>query len=177
MENKSNVTSSIPRLPLILEDQLPEEEALVDNNQQSAKKAIKILEANDSTFKSLKSSEKKNLIIAFATKDKIVYGKAFDIIKVENGANVNFSDINDIEKNIKNIIVCEIKSTRKNLKRTNFEGYFFGLSTAELLVAQNLKENYRFVFVNINTREVMELTLKKLFEKAKGIYPQWSISF
>ncbi len=82
-----------------------------------------------------------------------------------------------ISLNMRNIIICEIKSTNKRIRRENFQGYFFGLTTAELLVAQNLKNNYRFIFVNINTKEIMELTLKQIFEKAKGIYPQWSISF
>ena len=171
---KKDLSLPIP----IISDALPDNDALVDNNQRTAKKAVKILVAKDNNiYKDLSAAEKRNLVIAFAFKDKIVYGKAFDLVKLENKASVDFSDINDIQQKIKNIIVCEIKSTNKKTKRDNFEGYFFGLSTAELLVAQNLKSNYRFIFVNVLTEDILELTLKQIFEKAKGIYPQWSISF
>ena len=36
---------------------------------------------------------------------------------------------------------------------SSFGGYFFSLSTAELLVAQNLGNRYRFAFVNTRTRK------------------------
>jgi hypothetical protein len=164
-------------LPIKLFETPDASDELIENNQQSAKKAIKILVDHDKSFIYLTGQQKRNLVTAFASKDKIVYGRAFDIIKLENEVTVNFNDIHDIIKKIKNIIVCEIKSTRKEGKRTGFAGHFFGLSTAELLVAQNLKGNYKFIFVNINTEEKMELTLNQIFVKAKGIYPQWSISF
>ena len=59
----------------------------------------------------------------------------------------------------------------------DFRRYFFSLSTAELLVAQNLGERYRFAFVNTRTRTFVELTLQEIFARARGIYPMWSIQF
>ena len=156
----------------------PDWDELISNNQQSAKLAIKILlEESGNVYKVLSAREKKNLIMAFVMDNRIIYGKAFDIIKINNSSLIDFSDVNSIFSNIESIVVCEIKSTRKKTKKEKFEGYFFGLTTAELLVAQNLKENYKFIFVNINTRDILELTLQEVFKKAKGIYPQWSISF
>jgi hypothetical protein len=67
--------------------------------------------------------------------------------------------------------------TKKENIDDSFSGYFFGLTTAELLVAQNLGDRYRFIFVNTVTGHTLELKLNELFAKAKGIYPQWSISF
>ena len=89
-------------------------------------------------------------------------------------------DLNDIESaidNIQHITLLEVKSTRKENIDGNFSGYFFGLTTAELLVAQNLGDRYRFIFVNTVTGQTLELKLNEIFAKAKGIYPQWSISF
>jgi len=70
-----------------------------------------------------------------------------------------------------------VKSSGKENVGSDFSGYFFGLTTAELLVAQNLGDKYRFIFVNTLTSQYMELKLNEIFAKAKGIYPQWSISF
>jgi hypothetical protein len=45
------------------------------------------------------------------------------------------------------------------------------------LVAQNLREQYKFAFVNIKTEDFLELSLAEVFTKAIGIYPTWSIKF
>jgi hypothetical protein len=51
------------------------------------------------------------------------------------------------------------------------------LTAAEVLVAQSLKEQFRFLFVNTVTGSFLELRLNEVFAKARGIYPTWSISF
>lgn len=89
-------------------------------------------------------------------------------------------DLNDIEavkNNLRYITLIEVKSTNRENVDSNFSGYFFGLTTAELLVAQNLGDKYRFIFVNTLNGECLELKLNEIFAKARGIYPQWSISF
>lgn len=69
-----------------------------------------------------------------------------------------------------------IKSTKKH-RGEDFRGYFFGLTAAEVLVAQSLKDQFRFIFVNTVTGSFLELKLNEVFSKARGIYPTWSISF
>jgi hypothetical protein len=61
--------------------------------------------------------------------------------------------------------------------KKDFSGYFFDLTTAELLVAQSLKNYFKFAFVNTVTKEYMEMTLNQVFAKSKGIYPKWAIRF
>jgi len=119
--------------------------------------------------------QKQRLLIAFAKKNKVIYGKAFDIVKELSPIDVN--DQSDIEANLKKIVLYEIKSTNKSVVTPEFGKYFFSLSTAELLVAQNLRDHYKFAFVNTLTAEHLELTLAEIFAKAKGIYPSWSIMF
>lgn len=59
----------------------------------------------------------------------------------------------------------------------DFRGYFFALTTAELLVSQSLGKQFGFAFVNTVTGDHMELTLQQLFARSRGIYPTWSIKF
>jgi hypothetical protein len=66
--------------------------------------------------------------------------------------------------------------TKKN-EQDDFPGHFFSLSTAELLVAQSLKKQFRFAFVNVVSEGFLDLSLTEIFGKAKGIYPTWNISF
>jgi len=103
------------------------------------------------------------------------YSKAFDLVRCDVG--VNYDDVDDIRKNLNKIVIYEIKSTNKISVKADFSGYFFSISTAELLTAQNLGERYRFAFVNTISKTYFDLSLKDIFVKAKGIYPAWSIQF
>jgi hypothetical protein len=145
------------------------------SSQQTAKKAAEFLAKQDPLVRVPTKKEKTNLLIAFAQKNKVIYGNAFDVVRL--GKNIDLNDIESVIDNIQHITLLEVKSTRKENIDENFSGYFFGLTTAELLVAQNLGDRYRFIFVNTVTGHTLELKLNEIFAKAKGIYPQWSISF
>jgi hypothetical protein len=79
-----------------------------------------------------------------------------------------------VQQRVDDIVLCEVKSTKRALDE-NFSGYFFGLSTGELLVAQSLGTNFEFALVNTETRVVKILTLKQLLGRAKAIYPAWCL--
>ncbi len=143
--------------------------------QQTAKKAIALLIKKDSRFHEPDKKQRTNLSVAFARKNMILYGRAFDIIKLKK--KINLDDGEKVFKNIDSILVYEIKSTANKDVGKNFENYFFSLSTAKLLVAQSLNDRFRFVLVNILTKETQDLTLKKFFKKVRKIYPTWSVSF
>jgi len=145
------------------------------NEKQTANKAVQILLTKDKGFKLLNSSEKKKLAIAFTSKNMVIYGKAYDIIQCKK--KIDFSDVKEIERNLDSIIVYEIKSTNRKDIKPNFNGYFFDLTTAELLVAQSLKNHFKFIFVNTITKEFTILNLNQVFAKSKGIYPKWAIRF
>jgi hypothetical protein len=106
--------------------------------------------------------------------EKIVYGKAFDVVRLTG--KVDSDSLEDVEAKLAQILFCEIKSTKQDFD-DEFRGYFFGISAAEVLVAQNLKEQFRFIFVNTITGAHLELKLNEVFARARGIYPTWSISF
>ena len=82
-----------------------------------------------------------------------------------------------MRKNLRFLKVCDIKSTSNKNVREDFGRHFFSISTAGLLTAQSLREQYRFIFVNTLNHAVLDLSLKGIYETAKGIYPSWSIQF
>jgi hypothetical protein len=116
--------------------------------------------------------QKLNLLVAFAKKGKVVYGRAFDIVKLSGP--VTLDDLSEVEKNLNRVTIFEIKSTRKILK-ADFSAFFFSLTGAEVLVAQSLKKQFKFALVNTTTTEHLEMDLAEIFARAKGIYSGWSI--
>lgn len=144
------------------------------SGQKTAKKAAAILVAKKSGFIIPSARQKQHLLVAFAKKGKVIYGKAFDIVRVSGS--VDLDDLADVEEKLHKVTIFEIKSTRKKV-RSDFSSYFFALTAAEVLVAQSLKDQFKFVLVNTTTGEHLEMNLKNVFARAKGIYPTWSISF
>jgi hypothetical protein len=145
-----------------------------ESGQRTAKKAAALLVARQDGFIIPTAKEKLNLLVAFAKKGKVIYGKAFDVVRLAR--HVNLSDLAAVEANLDSITVCEIKSTRKNLK-SDFSKFFFALTGAEVLVAQSLKRQFKFLLVNTRTGQYREMDLGQIFARAKGIYPTWSIAF
>jgi hypothetical protein len=144
------------------------------SRNQTAKRAASILLRSNSGFVVPTARQKRLLLVEFARRNLIVYGKAFDVVKLSGAVDLN--DASDVERNIDSIVLCEIKSTNRKLPQ-DFKGYFFALTTAELLVAQNLKKRFKFILVNTSTAKYTELTLQELFRRARGIYPTWSVMF
>jgi hypothetical protein len=147
---------------------------ILKSGNTTAAKAARLLVAKNLGYVIPTGRQKKNLVVAFAKKDMIVYGKAFDILHLKRA--VNLDSLDDVESRLDDILVCEIKSTNQEFA-DDFRGYFFALTAAEVLVAQSLKTRFRFIFVNIATGKHLELPLNQVFAKARGIYPTWSISF
>jgi hypothetical protein len=140
----------------------------------TARRAAEILAGKGLGFAVPTAKQKKNLVVAFAKRDMIVYGKAFDIVRLSGQVDLN--DLAEVERHLQQLTLYEIKSTVKEC-RDDFGGHFFSLTAAEILVSQSLREQFKFVFVNVQTGNHLELSLSQMFARAKGIYPGWSISF
>jgi hypothetical protein len=143
--------------------------------QRTAKLATEILVESGSGFIVPSAAQRKAILIAFVQAGYIIYGKAFDVVKTT--AHFDLADPMDVGRHLDAIVIYEVKSTNKERVPQDFRHYFFSLSTAELLVAQNLGSRYRFAFVNVRTRTHIELSLTEVFARARGIYPTWSIQF
>jgi|GEM_PF-503587 len=145
-----------------------------ESGQFTAKRASAILVAKKVGFVVPTGTQRQNLLVAFAKRGRVVYGRAFDILKLSRAVDLN--SIEAVEANLDAITVYEIKSTKKSLPK-NFSGFFFAISAAEALVAQSLKQQFKFAFVNTVTGDYLELSLKEIFARSRGIYPTWSIMF
>jgi hypothetical protein len=151
------------------------EAALVEaSRNQTANRAARILASKGVGFVVPTAKQKRILLVEFARCNLVLYGKAFDILKLLRP--VDLDDVEEVRKNLEAILICEIKSTSNALPE-DFKGYFFALTAGEMLVAQSLKKRFRFVFVNTTTGSFLELSLPELLAKARGVYPTWSISF
>ena len=161
-------------LPKVVDVTLPPSVLNTDSGSATAKKAALFLAGKKFGYVVPTAAQKRNLVVACAKQDLIVYGKAFDVLRLTGEVNLDSPD--EVEAKLAQIVICEIKSTKQNLA-DDFRGYFFGLTAAEVLVAQSLKDQFRFIFVNTITGNFLELKLNEVFAKARGIYPTWSISF
>jgi hypothetical protein len=144
------------------------------SRNKTAQKAARILLESNSGFVVPNASQKLLLLIELAKRNVVIYGKSFDILKLSE--DVNLDDPAAIRHNLEKITFCEIKSSSRVLP-SDFKGYFFALTGAELLVAQNLKTKFKFVLVNVKSGKHIELSLQELLGRARGIYPTWSIMF
>ena len=112
----------------------------------------------------LSSKEKDNLLLAFIKKCVPVHKKAFDLVRTTS--KINFSDENDIMKNLKNITFIELKSTESS-KDSKFSGHFFGLTVNQMSMGQTFKDQYRFIFLDIKNNNILEMDLKKLYSRMR----------
>jgi fumarate hydratase class II len=61
--------------------------------------------------------------------------------------------------------------------KPDLKGYLFNITAAELLVAQSLGQQFRFVFVNTLSGEYQEMSLNEVFARSRAMYPAWHIRF
>ena len=130
------------------------------NLQEKAKKIL----LRKKEYRELTNSEKNNLILVFAENGKVIHKRAFDLVRIKK--EIDFSDKKSIEKNLSSITLIEMKATDRDLDK-NFSKYFFGITMRELILAQSFKKQYRFIFVNVNSRYTLELGLPEVFAKIK----------
>ncbi|MBC7369886.1 MAG: hypothetical protein H7343_24235 [Undibacterium sp.] len=106
-------------------------------NQITAKRAAAILVTTNTGFIIPTARQKQNLLVAFAKRNMVIYGKAFDIVRLSGKVDLN--RLADVERSLSKITIFEIKSTKKPL-HADFRKHFFSLTAAEMLVAQSLKK-------------------------------------
>jgi len=125
---------------------------------ENAKAAAAILVAKKAGFIIPTGRQRQNLLVAFAKRGKVVYGKAFDVVKL-SGLWIWTTWPKSKSTGASNCF--EIKSSRKKL-RSDFSGYFFALTAAEVLVAQSLKKQFGFVLVTPEPASIWEMSLSEI---------------
>lgn len=160
--------------------QLISAEPARQGGKQTAEKAKTWLieQRSERGYRGIDRQERVRIAQAFAAHNKVVYGQAFDLVRVKEGAQVNFAHLEALTESVgrQDVVLIEVKATRVSRAGTgHFGGHFFSISTAELLVAQSLGDLYRFAFVDTETQEAYEVSLQQVYGRAKAIYPTWSI--
>jgi hypothetical protein len=153
---------------------IPDEKPPKASGRATAELAGRILEKKGCGFVVPSPELRQALLMECARRGYAIYAKAFDVIKITD-SNIVVSEL-DPAKHFDSLLICEVKSTNRPLS-PSWSGYFFSLSTAELLIAQSLQEKFRFVFVNTTTEAYLEMGLIDIFKRARAIYPSWSIRF
>lgn len=84
------------------------------------------------------------------TKD---YGhQSFDAIMLPNAGHIVCED--NIGNHLNDIVLVEMKTTKKPIKDANLHGFFFGATEREFKLAEKLGDRYRFAFVVLNDNNV-----------------------
>lgn len=147
----------------------------ITHGHQTARRAIRVLLDKNIGFHEPSRIERDALLVGFAMHRRILYGAAFDVIQLSRP--VDLADPEAIAENIDAIAVYEIKSTNRQALKADLKGYFFNITAAELLVAQSLGAQYRFLFVNTLTGVYQEMSLNEVFARSRAMYPAWHIRF
>lgn len=142
---------------------------------RTAQRAVEMLLATDPQYRCPTRRERDAMLVAFAKHRKVLYGAAFDVVRIEG--ELDLADTDAVAAAIDRITICEVKSTNRPMIASDLKGYFFNITAAELLTAQSVGERYRFVFVNTLTGEHQEMRLNDVFGRARAMYPAWHIRF
>lgn len=146
-----------------------------DNGHRTARRAVDLLCQQDGRFRIPSRAERAALMVAFAHRQQSLHAAAFDAIWSAEA--LDLSDPGRLLARLDEIKICEIKSTNQAKLGEDLKGYFFNITSAELLTAQSLGANYRFIFVNTTSGQYQEMSLSEVMARARAMYPAWHIRF
>jgi hypothetical protein len=106
-------------------DPLPVLEANSKGSGSSTSKlAMAMLTQGDASFRQPTRVQRRNLAMAFAADEKILYGRAFDALRVPDGVDIDLDDLKSVESNLAHLVLYEVKSTNRQNLGEDFRGYF-----------------------------------------------------
>lgn len=121
--------------------------------------------------------QRKNLVEAYARVGKEVRAKGFDLIKESDSKTIGNPD--QLAEAVDNITLFELKTAgkeRKSIVKENWSGLGFTLTGAEKHNAEVLKDNFKFIFLNLKNGALRECKLDDFFSSgAANTYPTWSV--
>tara|TARA_R110000824_G_scaffold256238_1_gene445263 strand:+ start:325 stop:795 length:471 start_codon:yes stop_codon:yes gene_type:complete len=123
------------------------------------------------------SKQRKNVLNAFKAIGKTIKTRGYDLIRADISHKLE-SAIGAIEA-VHDIILYELKTagaSRKTPLKENFRGLGFTLSGSEKQNAEELGEQYKFVFLDLATEDFKISKLEDWFTpEISRIYPTYSI--
>ena len=116
------------------------------SNNVTEKEGINYLIDHHRGFYKIDKNTKKELLDLLKIDHK--YLQAFDLVYIEDN-DVEFIDSNFLKTSFEDIILVELKTTKKHLPE-NPKGFFFGATENEFNFGEMLGSKFRFCFVCLN---------------------------
>jgi len=119
---------------------------ITTENNKSEKEAINFLLESDSKFLLPDNIGRKKILEFLGIEKKFI--RAFDLVIVQGHKSL---DEIIYLKNSQDIVLVELKTTKKNLPLLP-KGFFFGATENEFELANKLGDNYKFCFVSLHEK-------------------------
>jgi hypothetical protein len=104
----------------------------------------------DKRFQAPTTETKKAILKALGLGDTKFYGpQSFDAIMLPQATEV--IDETSLPRHLEQIVLVEMKTTKKPIKDAGLAGFFFGATQREYDLAAKLGDKFRFAFVVLNT--------------------------
>jgi hypothetical protein len=135
----------------------------------------------DLRFQAPTSETKKAILKALGLGDTKLYGpQSFDAIMLPQAAET--VDASTLSRHLDQLVLVEMKTTRKPIKDARLAGFFFGATQREYDLAARLGDRFRFAFVVLNSANVygkpfaVLLTLPELERRTRSKRIQYQVN-
>jgi hypothetical protein len=144
------------------------------SNNITEKEGVNFLIENFTGFFKIDLLTKKKLLDLLEIEHRFL--QAFDLIHIPELVGTKI-DTDSIETYLEDIILIELKTTKKYLPE-NPKGFFFGATENEFNFGKILGDKFRFCFVSLNEKgsSFSLQTIKELEEKIKNKRIQYQIN-
>ncbi len=135
----------------------------------------------DPRFQAPTTGTKKAILKGLGLDDTKLYGpQSFDAIMLPQASEV--VDEVTLPKHLDQIVLVEMKTTKKPIKDAGLAGFFFGATQREYDLAAKLGERFRFAFVVLNSANAygkpfaVLLTLEELEHRTRSKRIQYQVN-
>lgn len=135
----------------------------------------------DSRFQAPTTETKKAILKSLGLGDTKLYGpQSFDAIMLPQATEA--IDETNLPRHLDQIILVEMKTTKKPIKDAGLAGFFFGATQREYDLAAKLGEKFRFAFVVLNSANAygkpfaVLLTLPELEHRTRSKRIQYQVN-
>ena len=135
----------------------------------------------DPRFQAPSTETKKALLKALGLGDTKLYGpQSFDAIMLPQATEL--IDQTTLPRYLEQIVLVEMKTTKKPIKDAGLAGFFFGATQREYDLAAKLREKFRFAFVVLNSANAygkpfaVLLTLSELEHRTRAKRIQYQVN-
>jgi len=135
----------------------------------------------DPRFQAPSTETKKALLKALGLGDTKLYGpQSFDAIMLPQATEL--IDESTLPRHLEQIVLVEMKTTKKPIKDSGLAGFFFGATQREYDLAAKLGEKFRFAFVVLNSANAygkpfaVLLTLPELEHRTRAKRIQYQVN-